>query len=92
MQDHSTCPTLYSPALPEAEDSQQENVIWRSDSDEGEACDVFSDQVLRGSHGWGSVYWFPRFCCKQGILFLLFKGAWGELLSALGLFQLLTLK
>ena len=34
VQDPSTCLLLYLPALPEAEDSQQENAIWRSDSEE----------------------------------------------------------
>lgn len=85
VQDYSTCLMLYSPALPEAEDSQQENAIWRSYGD-GEACGVSSDlQTLRGSCGWCSVYCFPRFYCRQGIIFLLFKGAWGEILSGLGL-------
>lgn len=55
----------------------------RSDSDR-EAFGVVLDQAVRGSHGCSSVYWFPRFSCKQGILVLLFKGAWGELLSGLG--------
>lgn len=79
VQGHSTCLMLYSPDLSKTEHSQQENAIWRSGGD-GEACGVFSDlQALRVF--WCSVYWFPRFYCRWGIIFLLFKGAWGEILS-----------
>lgn len=36
------------------------------------------------------VCWLPRFYCKQGSIFLLFKGAWGEILSGVGLLELLS--
>lgn len=43
VQGHSTSLVLYSPAPSQTEHSQQENALWRSGGDEGEAWGVFSD-------------------------------------------------
>lgn len=55
---------------------------WRSGGDEGEAWGVFSGlQAWRGFCSCCSVYWFFKFYCRWGVILLLFKGAWGEILS-----------
>lgn len=46
VRDHGTCLTSYSPALPEAEESQQENAIWKSGSD-GEERPMVCFQICR---------------------------------------------
>lgn len=62
VQGLSTCLILYSTVLPKTEDSQQENAIWRSGGNEGEAWGVFSDlQALRGFSSCVLYTGFPGF-------------------------------
>lgn len=69
----SCCTHLFSPKL---------RVHSRKMQFGGEAWGVFSDlQALRGFCSWCSMYWFPRCYCRWGVIFYLFKGPWGEILS-----------
>lgn len=86
VPDHSTCPGRHSPALHSRRVHFGGGMLM-----EGRGlCCVFRSGGLEQVMELVLVCWLPRFYCRQGNIFLLFKGAWGEILSDVGLLELLT--